>query len=113
VWRDYRDLYSFIFVVLACIGISLIAANATQQEGPWLERLLEATQHFAAVVVGSTGLALALTETWRLTVVLAKRLEEWFGPRPMSNEDLGSNEATTPSMPVRSSTSRCRARGWQ
>jgi hypothetical protein len=116
VWRDYRDLYSFIFVVLACIGISLIAANATQQEGPWLERLLEATQHFAAVVVGSTGLALALTETWRLTVVLAKRLEDWFekaGPKPMSNGDVGLNDATPTSMPARSSTSRCRARGWQ
>lgn len=115
MWRDYRDLYYFIFVVLAW-RIGSIATNATQQEAWWLERLLEATRYLAAMVVGSTGLAVALTETWRLTIVLAKRLEEWFekaGPKPMSNGDVGLNDATLPSMPARSSTSRCRARGWQ
>ena len=33
-------------------GLGFIAANATQQEAWWLERLLEATRYLAAVVVG-------------------------------------------------------------
>ena len=81
VWRQYRGLYSGVFVILLWAGVGFIVANGVQQGEPWLERLLEAVQYLAAVVVGAAGVSLGTTELWRFLMVLAECFEEWLERR--------------------------------